>query len=231
MRTIFNLLVFLLVFNCLPAQAQLQDSLRTDWFLLDPEQDHVQGVSAERVYNTLLKDRPSRTVIVAVIDSGIDIDHEDLKDVMWINKDEIAGNGLDDDKNGISTTWEEQDKVLVNTSTSLVEPVKITKSYRLLDITKHNVHIPIPGSCDIYYARTGESLSDFPLLLNKLVDNIHRRYLWIMVLERAPGKEQTVPNKFEDFVFALELEDKPNKLSTIVAALDSICGVDKNRSK
>ncbi len=80
--------------------AQLKDSVRHDWFLLDPEQDNVQGVSAEKVYATLLKGRPSKTVTIAVIDSGIDIDHEDLKDVLWINEDEISGNGIDDDKNG-----------------------------------------------------------------------------------------------------------------------------------
>lgn len=72
----------------------------TDWFLRDPETDKVQGVSAERVYATLLKDKPSRPVIVAVIDSGVDIEHEDLRDNLWINEDEIPGNGIDDDKNG-----------------------------------------------------------------------------------------------------------------------------------
>jgi cell wall-associated protease len=71
-----------------------------DWFLRDPETDHLQGVSAEKTYATLLQGKPSRTVLVAVIDSGIDIDHEDLKDLIWTNKNEIAGNGIDDDKNG-----------------------------------------------------------------------------------------------------------------------------------
>jgi cell wall-associated protease len=71
-----------------------------DWFLRDPEIDHVQGVSAERAYSTLLKDKQSRTVLVAVIDSGVDIDHEDLKDIIWVNEKEISGNGVDDDKNG-----------------------------------------------------------------------------------------------------------------------------------
>jgi len=72
----------------------------TDWYLKDPETDSVQGVSAERVYATLLKGKPSRTVVVAVIDSGVDIEHEDLKDNLWINPGEVAGNGVDDDKNG-----------------------------------------------------------------------------------------------------------------------------------
>lgn len=71
-----------------------------DWYLKDPETDSVQGVSAERVYQTLLKDKPSRPVTVAVIDSGVDIEHEDLRENLWINEDEIVGNGLDDDKNG-----------------------------------------------------------------------------------------------------------------------------------
>lgn len=71
-----------------------------DWFLRDPETDKLQGLSVERAYATLLKGKPSRTVTVAVIDSGIDFEHEDLKDVMWTNPKEIAGNGKDDDKNG-----------------------------------------------------------------------------------------------------------------------------------
>jgi len=85
------------------AQGQLADTSVTvpyDWFLRDPEQDHVQGVSAERTYETLLKGQPSRTVIVAVADTGVDIDHEDLKNVIWTNPGEIAGNGIDDDNNG-----------------------------------------------------------------------------------------------------------------------------------
>lgn len=72
----------------------------TNWFHLDPATDHYKGVSSEKAYAELLKDKKSKTVIVAIIDSGIDIEHEDLKDNIWTNKDEIAGNGIDDDKNG-----------------------------------------------------------------------------------------------------------------------------------
>jgi len=68
--------------------------------LRDPETDHLQGLSVEKVYTTLLKNLPSRTVIVAVIDGGIDINHEDLKNIIWTNEKEIPGNGIDDDKNG-----------------------------------------------------------------------------------------------------------------------------------
>ncbi len=97
---VITLLVTLFTFQ-IHAQ-NLPDSTEApnDWFLKDPETDSVQGVSAERTYSTLLAGKPSRTVLVAVIDSGVDIDHEDLREVLWVNEDEIAGNGLDDDKNG-----------------------------------------------------------------------------------------------------------------------------------
>lgn len=71
-----------------------------NWFNLDASEDGVMGVSTERVYRELLKGKKSKTVIVAVIDSGVDEEHEDLKGVMWVNEDEIPGNGKDDDNNG-----------------------------------------------------------------------------------------------------------------------------------
>lgn len=78
-----------------------QDGKRPDnWFNLDPEKDNVNGVSTERTYEELLKDKKSTTIIVGVLDSGVDYDHEDLKSIMWTNPGEIPGNGIDDDKNG-----------------------------------------------------------------------------------------------------------------------------------
>lgn len=93
------------LFPSLCAQAQSVESKDTvdipkDWFIRDPLTDKVQGLSVEKTYLTLLKEKPSKTVLVAVVDSGIDIDHEDLKGIIWINEDEIPGNGIDDDKNG-----------------------------------------------------------------------------------------------------------------------------------
>lgn len=70
-----------------------------NWMHKDFELDGVPGVSAEKAYE-ILKGRPSKTVIVAVLDSGVDPEHEDLKDVMWVNPKEIPGNGIDDDGNG-----------------------------------------------------------------------------------------------------------------------------------
>ena len=57
------------------------------------------GISLEKAYEAL-KGRKARTVIVGVVDSGVDINHEDLKPIIWTNPQEIPGNGIDDDKNG-----------------------------------------------------------------------------------------------------------------------------------
>lgn len=57
------------------------------------------GMQTEKAYK-LLKNRPSKTVVVAIVDSGTDIYHEDLKGKIWTNEGEIPGNGIDDDNNG-----------------------------------------------------------------------------------------------------------------------------------
>lgn len=74
-------------------------TLPQGWHLMDKEKDGVYGISLEKAYN-FVKDRKSVPVVVAVIDSGIDTLHEDLKKVLWVNQKEIPGNGIDDDKNG-----------------------------------------------------------------------------------------------------------------------------------
>jgi len=71
-----------------------------NWQLTDPYKSHQPGMSVEHAYNTILRNLPATTVIVAVVDAGIDINHEDLKDIIWKNTDEIPNNGVDDDRNG-----------------------------------------------------------------------------------------------------------------------------------
>jgi len=93
---VYALLTLLLTFSVI---CFAQDQPAKDWFSLDAA-DGYMGVGSEKAYKTVLKGKPSQTVIVAVIDSGVDRDHEDLKEVMWVNTDEIPGNGKDDDNNG-----------------------------------------------------------------------------------------------------------------------------------
>lgn len=72
-----------------------------NWQLLDEATDGVPGISAERAQRELLAGKqPARTVLVAVIDGGIDTAHVDLRANLWTNPKEVAGNGRDDDNNG-----------------------------------------------------------------------------------------------------------------------------------
>ena len=70
------------------------------WSHLDLEKDSIPGMSVDKAYSELLKDKKGAKIIVAVIDSGVDIDHPDLKGAIWTNPKEIANNKKDDDKNG-----------------------------------------------------------------------------------------------------------------------------------
>lgn len=70
------------------------------WSHLDLVKDTIPGMSINKAYEEIIKNKKGKTVIVAVIDSGIDIDHEDLDDVIWTNKDEVPNNNKDDDGNG-----------------------------------------------------------------------------------------------------------------------------------
>ncbi len=91
------LLVSAVMFSATPMQSQEAPG---NWFLMDLQEDGYSGVSADKAHEQLLKGKKAQTVIVAVIDSGIDLEHEDLQEILWVNEDEIPGNGIDDDNNG-----------------------------------------------------------------------------------------------------------------------------------
>jgi len=76
-----------------------QGDVLKGWHLLDAQKDSFNGISIAKTYD-FLKGKKSKQVIVAVIDSGVDTTHEDLKSVLWHNPKEIPGNGIDDDNNG-----------------------------------------------------------------------------------------------------------------------------------
>ncbi|TDD78280.1 S8 family peptidase [Flavobacterium caseinilyticum] len=80
--------------------AALTENELQRWSHLDIVTDTIPGMSVDKAYAELLKGKKGIPVIVGIVDSGVDIEHEDLKAVLWINKREIAGNGIDDDKNG-----------------------------------------------------------------------------------------------------------------------------------
>ncbi|MDX1911230.1 MAG: S8 family peptidase [Saprospiraceae bacterium] len=92
----------LVVLACLPGLlVSAQNKAPENWFNLDPTVDKVNGTGGDEALKMLKnKGKKGQPVIVAVLDSGVEVDHEDLKDVMWVNPGEIPGNGKDDDNNG-----------------------------------------------------------------------------------------------------------------------------------
>ncbi len=78
----------------------LTDTQLKNWGQFDLVTDTIPGMSIDKAYSQIIKNKSGNQVIVAVIDSGVDITHEDLKSVVWVNRGEVANNGKDDDSNG-----------------------------------------------------------------------------------------------------------------------------------
>ena len=100
------------------------------WPHADLMTDSIPGMSLDKAYD-FLSDKKGTTVILGVIDSGIDKDHEDLQDNIWTNTDEIAGNGKDDDKNGYIDDihgW----NFLGGKGESTPEQLEVTRIYKML---------------------------------------------------------------------------------------------------
>ncbi|MBK8416676.1 MAG: S8 family peptidase [Bacteroidetes bacterium] len=98
MNTFRIKLILVIIYLIAPLFSEGQ--LSKNWFNEDPDKDRFAGVSSDNAYENLLKDMKSVPIVVAVIDGGTDVNHPDLKSKIWVNPKEVAGNGIDDDKNG-----------------------------------------------------------------------------------------------------------------------------------
>ncbi|MBC7689599.1 MAG: S8 family peptidase [Aquabacterium sp.] len=101
MNKIFSLLTAAL-FSGVATFAQTSATpLPKNWYQQDKDSSGIYGISLDKAYGFVTSKKiKSKQVVVAVIDSGIDTLHEDLKPILWTNSKEIPGNGIDDDKNG-----------------------------------------------------------------------------------------------------------------------------------
>ncbi len=93
------LLILLFSFMSITYSKAQSSTLPLNWHLLDYKKTGYYGISLDSAL-LFVKNKPSTTITVAVIDSGIDTTHEDLQQVLWRNAKEIPGNAKDDDNNG-----------------------------------------------------------------------------------------------------------------------------------
>jgi subtilisin family serine protease len=126
---------FLLLWASVVSAQSSDDSL---WHLKPFNQVAFAGIDYNKALE-LTKDREPQEIIVAVIDNGVDIYHPDLQGRIWVNEDEIPGNGIDDDNNGYIDDihgW----NFLGNADTSVTyDNMEITRQYVLLREKYRNV--------------------------------------------------------------------------------------------
>ena len=127
--------------------SSLTEEQLKEWSHYDLATDTIPGMSVNKAYD-FLKGKRGASVVVAVIDSGIDIEHEDLDDVIWTNKDEIPNNGKDDDNNGYiddihgwnflgNITAENLEFVRILKDKSLVDAATVAKAQKEYDENKN----------------------------------------------------------------------------------------------
>ena len=102
MNSLMKRTLFLTITACISSGIFAQkDEVPKGWHMLDKQTSGYYGISVDKAYDFVkAKKLKSKTVIVAIIDSGVDTTHEDLKTILWKNPKEIPANGIDDDNNG-----------------------------------------------------------------------------------------------------------------------------------
>ena len=101
MKKVLIAAAFLASFSFAFAQDKMQNNDLKTWYHKDFSTTNVYGVNTNNAYKFLeSKGLKLRTVVVGVLDSGVEVDHPGLINNMWKNPNEIPNNGIDDDKNG-----------------------------------------------------------------------------------------------------------------------------------
>ena len=101
MKKVLIAAAFLASFSFAFAQDKMQNNDLKTWYHKDFSTTNVYGVNTDNAYKFLeSKGLKPRTIVVGVLDSGVEVDHPGLINNMWKNPNEIPNNGIDDDKNG-----------------------------------------------------------------------------------------------------------------------------------
>jgi subtilisin family serine protease len=194
-----SVLIVLFVF---PFFLNAQTKYKPNWQNLDFKKDSVFGISTERAYQELLKDKKSVPVIVAVIDSGVDINHEDLKGKIHKNGKE-APNGADDDKNGYVDDIDGWNFLGGKDGNVEFETLELVRLVRALKPKYEKISLDSLSKDDeakyIEYLNMKSSLNK---QYSEAMDNLNGIYSFKTVLEgiiKKIGKAEPVLEDFESF--------------------------------
>jgi cell wall-associated protease len=95
-----NIFIIEIIMLMISISYRSQNNVKSNWQHLDLTVNKIPGISLDKAYKKIIKNKKGNPLTVAVIDTELDINHEDIKDAIWINKNEIPYNGIDDDHNG-----------------------------------------------------------------------------------------------------------------------------------
>ncbi|MEJ7560859.1 MAG: S8 family peptidase [Pedobacter sp.] len=224
--------ITLLILANLTSFSQSKDvKLPPNWYNLDLIKDGYFGISTEKAYSTLLNGRsPKQKIIVAVIDGGVDINHEDLKDILWTNTKEIAGNGIDDDGNGYVDDvhgWNFIGSKQGNLAYDNLELVRILRKYAPL-YTSTLPSTVLDSTQKEEFRLFNKARTEFGVLYNNAVDNF--RYISIInhvidSVARVNGKPIPSEEDFDRYTPDNEEEEQVKKI--IRSGIKENKGVDK----
>jgi len=178
--------------------AALADA-QTNWQLKSPAKNKVWGASVEAAYQKL-KDKKPKTVIVAVIDIGTDVTHEDLKEMIWTNPNEIAGNGIDDDHNGYIDDINGWNFLGGKNGNILYEATEETRQYQVLRKQWRNRDTAnLKGEDSLDFARYKKAKRQYIIAQKererdaKSMTNVYRlnqQWFWRQIFHIAAGGKQ-----------------------------------------
>ncbi len=229
-----SLLITLITAIAFTGYSQTEDVSSYDEKLLNWQSKNVSGrimgTNTMKAYEELLVGKtPKKKIIVAVIDAGIDITHEDLKENIWVNTDEIAGNGIDDDNNGYIDDingW----NFLGNAEGDNIDkaPLEKTRIYRKLRDKYREVRDETEVADEekedyALYIKLKKEIKDELKSINEqlkgiegLHKDIHKRYKRI---SRLSGQKITTHKELQDFNPKTADEKKEKRVLNLYASM------------
>ncbi len=222
-----KLLKILIFLAFVPVAVWAQKTAPVNWFNLDYKTDNIRGISTEKAYNELKLGTYPVKIIVAVIDGGTDITHEELKGKLWVNALEVPKNSMDDDSNGYVDDvngWDFIGGANSVVSEDTYEYTRIIGSYlKEGDPDNFEPHFPNPKSKQArdYQAAKIEYNQKAPDIF-KQKNDFDAFYMVMFNLIKKTGKEDPAVDDIKKLTTANSMEGFAKKLLVMIAKTGGI---------